>query len=170
MTQLETLSTLRPANGRNLDYWNDGATPKLSPLVSDPRSVADFIGHLARTTNGTARIAEIYSDPQIVRHGCSQVSRNRTQVHFLHLQLEGESVNRQDQREARLKPRDMTICDNSRPYEIVFEKPSRMLVFAFADELLQKNGGINRPAPPTARVGKVGDHAVEIRNVVVVER
>jgi AraC-like DNA-binding protein len=138
MTQLETLSTVSPAAERHLDYWNDSASPTFSPQVSDPGSVADFIGRLARTTNGTVRIAEVYSDPQIVRHGCAQASRNRTQVHFLHLQLEGESVNRQDQREARLKPGDMTICDNSRPYEIVFEKPSRMLVFAFTDELLRR--------------------------------
>ncbi|MEE8343945.1 MAG: helix-turn-helix domain-containing protein, partial [Woeseiaceae bacterium] len=62
----------------------------------------------------------------------------RMQIHFLHLQLEGESVNRQDQREARLLPGDITICDSSRPYEIVFEKPSRMLVFGFKDELMRR--------------------------------
>jgi AraC family transcriptional activator of tynA and feaB len=138
MTQLETPATVRPLPGRNLDYWKDIASPGFSPLVPDPGNVADFMRQLTRTTNGTMRIAEVYSDPQIVRHDCSQVVRNRTQIHFLHLQLEGESINRQDQREARLHPRDMTICDNNRPYEIVFEKPSRMLVFGITDELLRR--------------------------------
>jgi AraC-like DNA-binding protein len=96
------------------------------------------MARLTRMTTGTVRIAEIYSDPQIVRHTCADVAGLRTQIHFLHLQLEGESVSRQDQREARLRPGDITICDNSRPYEIVFEKPSRMLVFGFTDELMRR--------------------------------
>jgi hypothetical protein len=48
-------------------------------------------------TTGTVRIAEIYSDPQIVRHTCADVAGLRTQIHFLHLQLEGESVSRKRQ-------------------------------------------------------------------------
>jgi len=35
-------------------------------------------------------------------------------------------------------PGDITICDNSRPYEIHFEKPNRMLVIGFADELMRR--------------------------------
>ena len=138
MAQLETLSTAGLLPGRKLEFWNDIASDTISPLVSGPSSVADFIGHLTRTTNGTVRIAEVYSDPQIVRHTCSQVARTGSQIHFLHLQVEGESINRQDQREARLLPGDITICDNSRPYEIVFEKPNRMLVFGFTDELMRR--------------------------------
>jgi hypothetical protein len=34
----------------------------------------------------------------------------------------------------------MTICDNSRPYEIVFEHPSRVLVFGFANQLMHLCG------------------------------
>jgi AraC-like DNA-binding protein len=59
-------------------------------------------------------------------------------MHFLHLQVDGESVNLQDQREARLLPGDFTICDDSRPYEIRFEKPSRMLVFGFPNDLMRR--------------------------------
>lgn len=138
MTQLHTLSTANSSPRRKLDYWNDIASPKYPPLVAEPRSIADFMGRLAGTISGTVRIAEVYSDPQILRHTGVDVSRLRTHIHFLHLQLEGESVSRQDQREARLRPGDITICDNSRPYDIIFEKPSRMLVFGFADELMRR--------------------------------
>jgi AraC-like DNA-binding protein len=140
MAQLETLSTAGLLPGRKIEFWNDIASNTFSPLVSDPTNLADFTGHLTRTTNNHSpvRIAEVYSDPQIVRHTSSQVSRTSAQVHFLHLQLDGESVNRQDQREARLLPGDITICDSSRPYEIVFEKPNRMLVFGFTDELMRR--------------------------------
>jgi AraC-like DNA-binding protein len=138
MTQLQTLSTATTKPKRKLAYWNDIPPPRLAPQLSEQRSIGDFLGRLTRTTSGTVRIAEVYSDPQIVRHTCADVARLQTQIHFLHLQLEGESVSRQDQRETRLRPGDITICDNSRPYEIVFEKPSRMLVFGFTDDLMRR--------------------------------
>lgn len=138
MTQLETLSTAGLLSRRKIEYWNDIASDTFSPLVSDPGNIADFAGWLTRTTNSPVRIAEVYSEPQIVRHTTAQVASTRMQIHFLHLQLEGESVNRQDQREARLLPGDMTIFDSSRPYEIVFEKPNRMLVFGFTDQLMRR--------------------------------
>ena len=138
MIQLETLSTSGQSPRHKIEYWNDIASATFSPLVSDPVDAADFTGRLTRTTNSPVRIAEVYSDPQIVRHTSSQVARSKMQIHFLHLQLEGESINRQDRREARLLPGDFTICDNSRPYEIVFEKPNRMLVFGFTDDLMRR--------------------------------
>jgi len=138
MAQLETLSTHGLLPRRKIEFWNDIGSSTFSPLVSDPANASDFRGHLTRTTNSPVRIAEVYSDPQIVRHTRSQIGQTRGQIHFLHLQLEGESVNRQDQREARLMPGDITICDNSRPYDIIFEKPNRMLVFGFTDELMRR--------------------------------
>jgi len=138
MAQLETLSTAGLLPKRKIEFWNDIASTTFSPLVSDPVNAADFRGHLTRVTGSPVRIAEVYSDPQIVRHTRAQVAHTRGKIHFLHLQLDGESVNRQDQREAHLMPGDITICDNSRPYDIIFEKPNRMLVFGFTDELMRR--------------------------------
>jgi AraC family transcriptional activator of tynA and feaB len=140
MAQLETLSTPGLVAGRNIEFRDAVGSNTFSPGVSDPANLVHFTGQLTRTVNGTSpvRIAEVYSDPQIVRHTSAQASHTRAQVHFLHLQLDGESLHRQDQREARMMPGDITICDNSRPYEIVFEKPNRMLVFGFADELMRR--------------------------------
>jgi len=138
MAQLEALSTAGLLPRRKLEFWNDIASSTFSPLVSDPANLSDFRGHLTRSSSSPVRIAEVYSDPQVVRHTGSSISQTRGKIHFLHLQLEGESINRQDQREAALTPGDMTICDNSRPYEIHFEQPIRMLVFGFADELIRR--------------------------------
>lgn len=138
MAQLEALSTAGLLPRQKIEFWNDIASSTFSPLVSDDADVSDLRDHLVRTTNSPVRIAEVWSEPQVVRHTRSQISRTRAKIHFLHLQLEGESINRQDQREATLKPGDITICDNSRPYEIRFEVPNRMLVFGFADELMRR--------------------------------
>lgn len=138
MAQLETLSTERLAPSRKIEYWNHIGSDTFSPLVSDPVSLADFNGHLTRSTSGLVRMAEVYSDPQIVRHTRGQVARTDQHVHFVHVQLEGESVNRQDRREAHLMPGDITVCDSSRPYDIVFDKPNRMLVLGFGDDLMRR--------------------------------
>jgi len=138
MIQLENLSSTGHTHRHKIEYWNDIAAAAFSPLTPDTTGTADFSGRPARTSGSPVRIAEVYSDPQIVRHTSSQVASSNMHVHFLHLQLEGESVNRQDRREARLMPGDITICDNSRPYEIEFDKPNRMLVFGFTDELMRR--------------------------------
>lgn len=138
MTQLHALSTAASLPKHNLDYWNDAGSPVFFPRATELRRVVDALDPVSRATSNTVRIAEVYSDPQVVRHTSADVAKLRTQIHFLHLQLEGESVNRQDQREARLSPGDITICDNSRPYEIAFTNPSRILVFAFTDELMRR--------------------------------
>lgn len=138
MAQLETLSTSRPLPGCKIDFRNGIASSTYSRLVSDPTKFSDLTRILTRTTGSAVRIAEMASDPQVVRHTRAQLSRTGSQIHFLHLQVDGESVNRQDQREARLQPGDFAICDDSRPYEIRFEKPSRLLVFGFPDELMRR--------------------------------
>jgi AraC-like DNA-binding protein len=138
MAQLQTHSTSGFMSRHKIEFWNDIASSTYSRLVSEPANLTDFTGHLTYTTSSAVRVAEVYSERQTVRHTRAQLSRTGSQIHFLHLQLDGESVNRQDQREARLLPGDFTICDNSRPYEILFEKPSRMLVFGFTDELIRR--------------------------------
>lgn len=139
MTQLQTVSAAISRSGRKPDCWRNGiASPKMPSLTTGSRSVAEFMGRLGQSIFGTVRIAEVYSDPQVLRHTSADVARSSTQIHFLHLQLEGVSSSRQDQREARLRPGDITICDNSRPYEIVFDEPGRMLVFGFTDELMRR--------------------------------
>ncbi len=156
MAQIETLSTATASPQHKLTYWKDIQAPRFRPQVSGPRNIADFLARLSGTIAGTVRIAEVYSDPQIVRHTVADVAQPGAHIHFLHLQLEGESVNRQDQREARLRPGDMTICDNSRPYEIVFEKPSRMLVFGFTDELMRRYVQYPRSIAATSIPGDKG--------------
>lgn len=94
--------------------------------------------HLTHLGEGRVRVAEICSGRRVVRHSRVQVPRTRSHVHFLHLQAEGETLNRQDRREARLGPGDITLCDNSRPYEIVFERPGRLLTFGFPDDLMRR--------------------------------
>jgi AraC-like DNA-binding protein len=139
MGQLETFSTVGLDGRRKLEFWNDTICDTFTPNVSDPRDPRNFTGRLTRTKVGEFRVAEVYSDPQHVRHSRALVARTRAAMFFLHMQLDGESLNRQDGREAHLLPGDFTLCDTTRPYEILFDKPNRMFVLGIPDTLMRRH-------------------------------
>jgi AraC-like DNA-binding protein len=58
---------------------------------------------------------------------------------FLVLQLEGTSVHRQDEREARLSAGDFTICASTRPYLVSHPAQGRSLVIAIPDNLMRRH-------------------------------
>jgi AraC-like DNA-binding protein len=139
MTQLETFTTAGLEPRRKIEFWNDTASASFSPLVTDPVDPHNFTGRLIRTKLGDISFGEVYSDAQLVRHLRTHVARTRAPMFFLHVQLEGESINRQDGREAKLGPGDLTLCDTTRPYEIRFEAANRMFVVGIPETLLRRH-------------------------------
>lgn len=139
MAHLETFSTIGLEPRRKIEFWNDTVCATFTPNVSEPVDLRAFTGIIARTKVGELSAAEVYSDAQLVLHTRSHVVRSRRAVFFIHMQLEGESVNRQDGREARLVPGDFTLCDTTRPYEIRFAAPNRMFVLGIPDTLMRRH-------------------------------
>ena len=139
MAHLETFSTVGMEPRRKIEFWNDTACASFTPISSDPLELRTFTGRLTRTRVGELSAAEVFSDAQIVRHSRSHVARSRLSMFFIHMQLEGESVSRQDGREARLGPGDFTLCDTNRPYEIHFAAPNRMFVMGIPDGLIRRH-------------------------------
>ena len=58
---------------------------------------------------------------------------------FLVLQLDGASVHRQDERDAKLSPGDFTICTSRRPYVATRTTPARYLLIAIPDNLMRRH-------------------------------
>jgi AraC-like DNA-binding protein len=141
MVQFETFSTLGLEPRRKLESWNDFASESFTPLVSDPVDVRTFNGHLVRACVEDLQLAEVYSDPQLVRHSQVHTSRSRDAMFFLHLQLEGECVTRQDGRQAVLRPGDFSLCDTTRPYDLIFDKSNRMFVLGIPGAVLHRHLG-----------------------------
>jgi AraC-like DNA-binding protein len=139
VSHLETFSTAGLDPRRKIELWNDAASASFTPLVSDPVDPRTFQGRLARTHVGDLSTTEVYSDAQRVRHSHSHVARSRLSMFFVHLQLEGRSINRQDGRVADLGPGDFTLCDTNRPYEMDFEGPNRMFVLGIPDAMLRRH-------------------------------
>ncbi|MGH9644403.1 MAG: cupin domain-containing protein, partial [Terriglobales bacterium] len=139
MPHIDSFSTIGLDLHRKLAQWNDYATESLNPLVSDPADVRTFNGSISRTAIGDITVADVHSDAQVVHHSRAHVARTRHSMFFLQLQMEGESINRQNGREACLKPGDFALCDSTRPYEIVFPGANRVLVLGIPDAKLRRH-------------------------------
>jgi AraC-like DNA-binding protein len=139
MATVESFSTFGLDPRRKITYWNERACESFSPLVSDPVDIRTFNGSISRAAVGELTLAEVYSDAQLVRHSRAHVARTRSSLFFLHLQMEGESVNRQDGREASLRAGDFTLCDSTRHFEIDFGGANRMLVLGIPDGILRRH-------------------------------
>jgi AraC family transcriptional regulator, positive regulator of tynA and feaB len=138
MAAIVSFSTAGLDLRRKLACWNDQASETFSPLVSDPLDLRTFNGSIARTAIGDLTLVEVYSEAQLVRHSRAHVARTRTPRFFLHLQMEGKSVSRQDGREAYLNCGDFTLCDSSRPYDIVLPCANHMLVLGIPEAQLRR--------------------------------
>jgi AraC family transcriptional regulator, positive regulator of tynA and feaB len=141
MAHIESFSTAGLDPRRKLAFWNDRASESFSPLVSEPKDIRVFNGSIVRGSVGDMSLAEVYSEAQIVRHSRSHVARTRDAMFFMHLQLEGESLSRQDGRESHLRAGDFTLCDSTRRYDIVFTGANRMLVLGIPNSTLRRQVG-----------------------------
>src|SRR5260370_14433653 len=141
MSHIESFSTIGLEPRRKLAFWNDRASESFSPLVSEPEDIRVFNGSIVRGSIGDMTLAEVYSDAQIVRHSRSHVARTKDSMFFLHLQLEGESVSRQDGRESVLRADDFTLCDSTRRYEMIFTGANRMLAICIPNATLRRQIG-----------------------------
>ena len=141
MAYVESFSTAGLDPRRKLAFWNERASESFSPIVAEPDDIRKFNGSILRGTIGDMTLSEVYSDAQIVRHSRSHVARTKDAVFFLHLQLEGESISRQDGRESLLRAGDFTLCDSTRRYEMVFAGANRMLVLGIPNALLRRQIG-----------------------------
>jgi AraC-like DNA-binding protein len=126
---------------RKLAFWNDRVSESLTPLISEPVDVRDFNGSISQVSIDDMSLAEVYSDAQTVRHSQYHVSRTKQPTIFLQLQLDGDSLTRQDGRESILHAGDFALLDSTRRYEIKFTGSNRMLVLSIPDRTLRRQVG-----------------------------
>ncbi len=84
---------------------------------------------------GGLRIAEIISQPAIIQH----TPAGKAVIYLFVLQLEGSSLNSQDNRVAKLACGDFSLCTTARPYRVTLPVPGRRIVVAIPDVLLRRH-------------------------------
>lgn len=128
MMKLEQIDTrdVRPA--RRADFWSDVVSRYFTQLQMEPAYPDDFNAELRSMTLGQKSLAQVISAPTSIGHSKFRAERVDQHVFLVHLQARGESVNRQNGREAVLKAGDFTLCDSARPYSLQFESLNDMIV------------------------------------------
>lgn len=113
-----------------------GADAAAQHAAPRPQSVSR--GPVAWTELGDMLVTEIDSDAQ-ARLARTAGARMHPPRFFVHLELEGEGIVRQDGREALLRSGDFTLCDGARHYETGCPAGSRMLVLGVPTAKLRRH-------------------------------
>ena len=113
-----------------------GRAPAQYSVPHHPQSAAR--GPVTWTVLGDLLATEVESEGQ-ARLARTAAARMHPPRFFLHLQLEGESIVRQDGRDALLRSGDFTLCDGARHYEIGCPAESRLLVLAIPTAKLRRH-------------------------------
>ena len=153
--KLESVSTRDVPPSRRAGFWSEVTSRVFTQLQMKPAHPDDFNAELCSTMLGQKSIAEVISSPTSIGHSKFCAERIDQRVFLVHLQARGESVNRQNGREAILKSGDFTLCDSARPYSLQFESVNDMIVLRIpATELRER---MVQPELFTAR-RIAGDH------------
>jgi hypothetical protein len=84
-------------------------------------------------------MAEVISQPTIIQHTAAHVARAEAVSYVFVLQIEGSSLNSQDNRVAKLASGDFSMCTTARPYRMTLPVPGRRIVVAIPDGLLRRH-------------------------------
>jgi AraC-like DNA-binding protein len=114
------------------------------------RHDANFFGAISKLMLPDLEIAHIEASKQAVKRTPAQASRTGAESFLVNIQIAGDSVVRQDGREAKLQPGDCAMYSSTRPYEFDFDGNFRQMVLVFPAEVVRKlSPRIDRPCATT---------------------
>jgi AraC-like DNA-binding protein len=106
------------------------------PLVAEPGDTNTFRGAVNHSQLGSLLLAQVTAGPHLIRRNSRIIRQADPGCYKLTLQVMGRALLRQDDREAVLGPGDLALYDTTRPYELRFDGPFRMIVLMFSRSLL----------------------------------
>ena len=88
---------------------------------------------------GALRMAEVISQPTIIQHTPADVACAEAVIYSFVLQVEGSSLNSQDNRVAKLTSGDFSLYTTARPYQMTCPVPGRRIVVTIPDGILRRH-------------------------------
>lgn len=127
----------RIAERGQFETFRDAVSQAFVPLSATTEHEATFEGALSQTEIGPLRLAQVAASAHVIGRSSRLIRRADPECYKLSLQVAGRASLTQEDREAALVPGDLVLYDTTRPYELRFDGPFRMIVLMFSRSLLQ---------------------------------
>lgn len=122
-----------------IDDFSARVSDVFFPMECNPAagSGSSFQGSLVTQRLGQVGFAAVRSSPLDVYRRPAHIGQVADAVYLVKVQVKGESVIRQRNREAFLRPGDFTLCSSAEPYELHLVKAYSQVVLALPQPLLE---------------------------------
>ncbi|MER5185201.1 helix-turn-helix domain-containing protein [Streptomyces sp. NPDC002896] len=120
-----------------LECWRDAVSRNLAPLEVLPRECADFRASLHAARVGQVQMSVITAEPHSIARTRRHIGSDAPDFFQLTLQLKGQGVLTQRDRQARVGPGELVIYDVRRPFTYDLDQPHSGLVLMFPRAMLQ---------------------------------
>ncbi|MFE7708406.1 helix-turn-helix domain-containing protein [Streptomyces sp. NPDC057486] len=119
------------------DFWRTLIGRSFVPLEALPHETPDFHAALRSAQLGPVQVSVVDADPHVVAHTRRHLASDLPDFVKLSLQLAGQCVLTQKDRQVLLEPGGLTLYDTRLPYTLDFNRRYRMLVVMFPRPMLR---------------------------------
>ena len=122
-----------------VSYWNDIISDVFAPLETRPNNNNDFDAEVRCARFGRLRLAKATSRAATVRRSKGQAAKLDEHRYFLHVQMQGQLLIRQDGHEALLEEGDLVLSDSTLPYTLSYDDECSTLVLIVDEDELKRH-------------------------------
>ena len=127
-----TVSTDSVAPRERFDFWHEVICTAFVRLEAEILpSDNTFRAEIASSDFGPLTLSRVRAEPHVVQRSTRVINQEPRDEVLVSVQLQGNSVVQQDDRQAVLAPGDFAMYDATRPYDLIMHDQHEMLVFQF---------------------------------------
>ncbi|MFP3578395.1 helix-turn-helix domain-containing protein [Arthrobacter sp. fls2-241-R2A-200] len=134
-------TTVQTIVAGSFQEWTKAISASFVPLLAKGPANAQFHGTMRGRVLGQISVVDITAGPHTVMRTSELIAKSTGRFFKLSIQLAGTGRLVQDEREAILRPGDLSIYDTSRPYQLTFDDDFRTLVLMFPHGVLDLPAG-----------------------------
>jgi len=122
-----------------VSYWNDIISDVFAPLETRPENAGAFDAEVRCVHVGRLRMAQATSRAATVRRSKAQAAKLDDHRFFLHVQMSGQLLVKQEAHEALLEQGDLVLSDSTLPYQLSYDDSCSTLVLIVAESELKRH-------------------------------
>lgn len=132
-------STLGLPPSAKISYWNDIISDVFAPLETKAANLSQFDAEVRCFQVGRLHMANAVSKAATVNRSKAQASKVEDHRFFLHVQVDGQLLVRQEGHEALLRPGDLVLSDSTLPYSLTYDDSCNTLVLIVTENELKRH-------------------------------